>query len=151
MLNLLSRPSLLSHSWEVQSKVKDERLNNQTHKKCRNRAWAYEEHRNWSFCGSTPSGKNWGQGFWRSATTAPREAHVKLKTGALWGARIPSADRAFPCSSNICSTWSPWLGGQFLRLPSCLPAILRTCSSWRWRLVEAEQAKSNRSFPLPEA
>lgn len=74
-----------------------------------------------------------------------------LRPGALWGARIQSADRAFPCSSNICSTWSPWLGGQFARLPSCLPAIPRTCSSWRWRLVEAEEAKSNPSFLSPEA
>ena len=140
MLSWLSHPgtpgpSLLSHSGEsiglvVQSKVKNKRLNNQTYKQCRHRACGIKNIRIGHSMEVAQMAKSGVKALGDQYQKHPGKLTVQTWGLEKWG-NLESADREHLWASSMCWIWSPWLGGQFLLLPSCLLSITSNYSSWR--------------------
>lgn len=112
----------------VEAKVKNNKLNKQTHQQSRSRAWAVGKVR-MGDSGET-SGQQGGQGRWRfpRLPRALGEAHSRAK-----GSRSSES----PCGPPASAGPGPLAGRYVLPLPSCPPAPPAKHSSWRERLTWA--------------
>lgn len=116
------RPSLLSRSGEgagfvVQSRVKNKRLNNQTHKQPRSGAWGHWECWSWWFWGSTLNGRKGGQ-----ASGGQHLGKLTAQTQGLEQHRDLDQLTEGPCGPTISAGPGPlgWQVNSHFWLPSNL-------------------------------